>query len=135
MYRFLFASSFIQFFSRIIQNNYFRRNSFIFMNVYQRYCRFVELGLAGDVGALLTLAEVTQNHQDHGQITLAAGEHQVSIATRRPANQVYLWLEYEDYQVCQAQVNLAGVIVNATGFTIVANIKSNSCIVHWLLLN
>lgn len=99
-------------------------------NLLNRFRHY--LPTCGATGAAcMVLAEVTAGCHEDGEITLSSGTHAVAITTSKPPNKVWLALDSGAEQVCQGDVNTAGVIITANGFEIVATIKSNTCRVSY----
>lgn len=71
-----------------------------------------------------------------GHIVLANGQHEIFIQTKDPnPERVYLNCEEPDggMSVCMGDVNLVGSSVTPDGFVLYADIKSDTCIVRWLI--
>ncbi len=70
-----------------------------------------------------------------GEISLAYGEHQVTVATKGKPKNVLLGINNAacDTPVCQGDINMVGYTLLPDGFVLYADIKSNTSVVTWVV--
>lgn len=99
----------------------------------ERYRDYAREGLGGDVGALLVVADaVLGDEGERGWITLGPGVTELTVQTRHEPVKVYLSLTAGGLPVCGGGVDTAGCTLGPTGFTIYANVVSESCRVDYI---
>ncbi len=103
------------------------------LSIYKTYLTQVPYP---EAAATLTLADVLKREKDcdTGDIVLSQGAHTISVQTDTQPAKVYLWLDPGEVAGCgQAGLNTSGCVITANGFDVYANIKSNTCTVHYLV--
>jgi hypothetical protein len=68
-----------------------------------------------------------------GQIILNQGNHEVVITTGVPPVTVYLSVQPDGTPVCIGSIDMVGYSLNAAGFTLYADIESNSAVVSYII--
>jgi hypothetical protein len=69
---------------------------------------------------------------DHGHVHLAYGKHEIKVKTRCHPCKVYLSTSCCNHQVCGDETTLAGSVSGRHHFILFADVKSNSCTIHWI---
>jgi hypothetical protein len=73
----------------------------------------------------------SRKRRHEGKITLGYGNHQIEIASDRKVREVFLCPISDGVSCCAGSLDFVSFAVSETGFTIFAEVKSNSCIVKW----
>jgi len=68
-----------------------------------------------------------------GQVDLAYGHHEISIKVDCPVHKVYLSIDCCNHTVCGCDMTMVGHCITNDGFLIIADVKSDSCKVDWLV--